>query len=162
MKLSLPFRLSALVPLFVLCTAALPPADTGTRMTHLRFQVVPEPVPVGHVGSTESRFLITNVAQYEQLFGEGRRTIDFNTEWALFYSAGWEPTTGYEANVLDVGYVPETRLLVFTTQLASPGRHCVVNQMLTMPYTLVKFPRPDRRIEGARYVTDDIVVDCRN
>jgi hypothetical protein len=161
MKISIPFRLSALVPLFVLCTAALPPADTSTRMTHLRFQVVPEPIPVGHVGTTEARFLITNVAQYEQLFGEGRITINFETEWALFYSAGLEPTTGYEASVLDVGYVPDTRQLVFTTQLAAPGRNCVVNQMLTMPYTVVKFPRPARRAEGVRYVTDDVVVDCR-
>ena len=157
MKISIPFRLSALVPLFALCTAALPPTDNN--IAHLRFQVLPDPAPVAHVGGAPTRFLITNPLAYQVLFGM-RRDVDFDHEWVFFYSAGLEPTTGYKASVLDVGYVPDSGTIVFTTQLASPGQNCGVGQLFTMPCTLVKFPRPDRRAEGVRYRTDDIVVDC--
>jgi hypothetical protein len=159
MKISHLFPLSALVPLFALMSAVMPPADTGARMTHLRFQPVQE--EIGDAGTTRSLFLITNRTQYEQLFGEHRVIdVNFENEWAFFYSAGWMPSTGYEALVLDVGYMPDTRTLVFTTQLVSPGRNCVQAPMMTKPYSLVKFPRPARTIDFARFMSDDIWVDC--
>jgi hypothetical protein len=159
MKITNLFLLSALVPFFALMSAVIPPEDTAVRMNHLRFAPVVE--DIGDMGATKSLFLIRNRAQYEQLFGE-RRTIDidFENEWACFYSAGWMPTTGYDARVLDVGYMPDASTLVFTTQLVSPGRNCVLAPMLTKPFALVKFPRPARTIDIVRFVADDIWVDC--
>lgn len=159
MKISNLFRLSALVPLFALVSAVLPSDDTSARMTHLR--MTPVPVEVGHTGESRSLFLVTNRAQYEQLFGEQRvMGIDFDNEWAFFYSAGWMPSTGYEALVLDVGYRADINTLVFTTQLVSPGRNCIVLPMMTTPYSLVKFPRPARNVDSVRFLSDDIWVDC--
>jgi hypothetical protein len=159
MKISNLFHLSALIPLFALISAVMPPDDTSARMTHLRFQPVPD--QIGNAGETKSLFLITTRAQYEQLFGEQRSiSVDFNNEWAFFYSAGWMPSTGYEALVLDVGYRADVRTMVFTTQLVSPGRNCVQAPMLNKPYSLVKFPRPPGRVDFVRFMSDDIFVDC--
>ena len=157
MKITLPFHLLAIVPLFFLSTAASPPADVD--MMHLRYHILPNPVPVAHVANLPTRFFVTNAMAYQAVFGT-RRDVDFDHEWVFFYSAGLEPTTGYDARVLDIGYLPDTQTLVATTQLASPGPDCIVEQAITMPCTLVKFPRPDRRAHGAQFFANDVVVDC--
>src|SRR5262249_15628941 len=117
-------------------------------------------IPIGDLGETESMFLITTLAQYEQLFGDGATGVDFKTEWAFFYSAGLEPHGGYEALVEDIAYTPDVQSLVITTQLLSPGANCVVPQIVTKPYMLVKFPKPPGSVGIVRYNQDDQVVAC--
>ena len=158
MKISNLMRFSALIPFFALMSALVPPDDSGGRTVHLRF--VPVADRIGHAGETPLSTLITSRLEYQKLFGEQKCSIDFNTEWAFFYSAGWMPTTGYDADVLDVGYRQDTHALVFTTQLATPGRNCVESPLATKPYSLVKFAIPPGRVDKVRLFIDDIVVSC--
>ncbi len=116
-------------------------------------------VPIGNQGESESLFLITTQAQFQQLFGEEAVGIDFNQDWAFFYSAGVLPTGGYEATVEDVAYTPDVMSLVITTSLVTPGMNCPVAQHLTMPHVVVKFPKP-RPVGVVRIQKDDMVLDC--
>ena len=158
MKMSNLLRFSALIPFFALMSALIPPEDSGGRVVHLRYLPVAD--RIGNAGETPLCTLLTSRLQYEKLFGEQKCSIDFNNEWAFFYSAGWKPTTGYEAQVVDVGYRQDVHMIVFTTQLASPGRNCVESPLATKPYSLVKFAIPPGRVDTVRLLTDDIVVSC--
>jgi hypothetical protein len=132
----------------------------GFPVMHLPITVVPQ--PIGDIGETESLFLITSLAHYQQMFGERATGVDFRTEWAFLYSAGLEPTGGYEAMVTDVTYTPDTGTLVITTSLVSPGMNCAVPQIFTKPYMLVKFPKPPGAVDALVTQKDDQVLDCRN
>ena len=118
------------------------------------------PDTLGSLGDTECLFLITSSAQFEQLFGEGATGVDFKTQWAFFYSAGLEPTGGYEALVADIAYTPDVQSLVITTELLSPGMNCAVPQIVTKPYQLVKFPKPPGQVGMVRVSSENQVVDC--
>jgi len=152
-------RLSALLPLLALCSADVRAARVPTPgVMHLPTTVVSQ--PIGDIGENEELFLITSLAQYQQLFGENATGVDFRRKWAFLYSAGMEPTGGYEALVTDVAYTPDVKTLVITTSLVSPGAGCAVPQIVTHPYTLVSFPKPSGRVGMVRLQKDDQVVDC--
>jgi hypothetical protein len=152
-------RLSALLPLLVLCSADVRPArvqDTG--VVHLPITVLLQ--PIGDMGDNQELFLITTLPQYKQLFGEDATGVDFRRDWAFLYSAGLEPTGGYEAMVADVAYTADVKSLVITTSLVSPGVNCGVPQIVTHPYVLVKFPKPPASVGIVRLQKDDQVLDC--
>jgi hypothetical protein len=132
----------------------------GFPVMHLPVTVVRQ--PIGDIGQTESLFLITTLAHYQQMFGEDATGVDFRTEWAFLYSAGLEPTGGYEAMVTDVTYTPDTNTLLITTSLVSPGMNCAVPQIFTKPYMLVKFAKPPGAVDAVVTQKDDQVLDCRN
>jgi PrcB C-terminal len=153
------FRLSALLPLLVLCSADVHPGHIRSLgVTHLPTTSVLQ--PIGDIGDSEELFLITSLEQYQQLFGEDARGVDFRRDWAFLYSAGIEPSGGYEALVTDVAYTPEVNSLVITTSLVSPGMNCGVPQIVTHPYTLVRFPKPNGPVGMVRLQKDDEVLDC--
>jgi PrcB C-terminal len=171
MKISKLSLSSTLVAALALCSANVIPLNgDGSKpahprpvssVIHLPLATVNIPLDdLGNVGDTQSLFLITTLAEYQQLFGEDARGVDFQTEWAFFYSAGLEPHGGYEALVQDVAYTPDVQSLVITTQLLSPGAGCEVAQIVTKPYMLVKFPKPPGAVGVVRYDSDDQVVDC--
>jgi hypothetical protein len=152
-------RLSALLPLLALCSADVRPAHfRNAGVMHLPTTAVLQ--PLGDMGESEELFLITTRTEYEQLFGEDATGVDFGRNWAFLYSAGIKPTGGYEALVTDVAYTPNTKSLLITTSLVSPGAGCAVPQIVTHPYTLVKLPKPDGRVGMVRLQKDDQVLDC--
>lgn len=158
MKITHLLRFSALIPFVALMSALVPPEDGGGRTLHLRF--VPVADRIVHAGDAPFSTLITSRLQYQKLFGEQKCSIDFNNEWAFFYSAGWMPTTGYDAAVLDVGYRQDAHAMMFTTELASPGRDCVESPIATQAFAFVKFAIPPGRVDAVRVFSDDIVVSC--
>ena len=168
MKISKLSLSSALVAALALCSANLDggsagpahPRPASPEVVHLPLAVLA--TPIGDQGETESLFLITTLAEYQQLFGERATGVDFNTEWAFFDSAGLEPHGGYQASVEDVAYTSDIGRLTITTQLLSPGANCGVAQIITKPYMLVKFPKPPTAVNSVRVDHDDQVVDCRD
>jgi hypothetical protein len=168
MKISKLSLFPALVAMLALCSANVAsvgdhqvnPAHPRKVPSVIHLPVATVDIPIGDQGETESLFLITTQAEYEQLFGEGATGVDFTRDWAFFYSAGLQPHGGYEAGVEDVSYTPDVQSLVITTQLLSPGANCGVAQIITKPYSLVKFPKPPGAVDMVRYNSDDQVVDC--
>lgn len=160
MKISKLPTLSALVSLVALCSAAVSPGLIPVLPPVIHLPAATVDMSIGDLGETECLFLITNHAQYEQLFGEGATGVDFKSQWAFFYSAGLLPTGGYEALVADIAYTPGVESLVITSQLLSPGMNCAVPQVVTKPYILVKFPKPPGEVGMVRLDKADQVVDC--
>jgi hypothetical protein len=160
MKITKLPRLSVLVSLLALCSAGVSPAHIRPLPSVLHLPAAAVEIPIGDLGETECLFLITTYEQYEQLFGEGATGVNFKTEWAFFYSAGLQPTGGYEALVADIAYTPEVQSLVITTQLLSPGMNCAVPQHITKPNLLVRFPKPPGEVGMVRLDKDDQVIDC--
>jgi hypothetical protein len=159
MKITTLFRISAFLPVLVLCGANVQPAHTrpiGPQHLHLT-QVS---LDIGNAGETETLFLITSMAQYQQVFDQEAVGIDFHRNWAFFYSAGFEPTDGYEALVVDAAYTADVSSLVITTTLVSPGTDCAVAQHVTKPYMLVSFPRPSGPGNVVRIQKDNETLEC--
>jgi hypothetical protein len=161
MNLSKLSVLSALCAATLLCGFRVRPAHPRSLDVPMHLPIATVPQDIGNIGETPAFFLITTMAHYEQMFGEDARGVDFSHEWAFLYSAGLEPTGGYEALVDDVVYMPDTGLLVISTTLVSPGANCVVPQIVTKPYMLVKFPQPPGKVVGVRFNPDYQVLDCR-
>jgi hypothetical protein len=163
MKITKLFPLSALASLLALCSASVSPGHARPIPTLMHLPAVAIPVEVGDLGATESLFLITTYEQFDQLFGDGASAaagVDFKSQWAFFYSAGLEPTGGYEALVEDLSYTAGVQSLVITTQLLSPGENCGVAQLVTKPNILVKFQKPPGEVGMVRLQKDDQTVDC--
>ena len=168
MKISKLTLSCAAIGALALCSAKLQgdvvnPGHPRPASTVIHLPIAEIAIPVqdlGEIGNTQSLFLITSLAEYQQMFGERAPSPDFSKEWAFFYSAGLEPHGGYDAIVEDVAYTPDVQSLVLTTQLDSPGAGCVVPQIITKPYVLVRFPKPPGDVDMVRYNHDDQVVDC--
>jgi hypothetical protein len=160
MKLSKLSRISALLPLVLLCGADIHSAQPRLLdgVMHLPMTAIPE--DPSSIPETPALFLVTTLAQYQQLFGEDAVAVDFNRDWVFLYSAGLEPTGGYEAVVSDLAYTPDVQSLVITTTLESPGMNCAVPQIVTKPYSVVKFPRP-AKVGVVRLNPEYEVVDCQ-
>jgi len=167
MKISKLTLSCAAIGALALCSAKLQgdvhPGQPRPASTVIHLPITEIPVPVqdlGDLGNTPSLFLITSLAEYQQMFGESAPSPDFSKEWAFFYSAGLEPHGGYDASVEDVAYTPDVQRLLITTELDSPGAGCGVAQIVTKPYVVVRFPIPPGDVDIVRYHQDDHVVDC--
>jgi hypothetical protein len=125
----------------------------------LDFEVFSDPLGIGDAGAEETRMLIRSASAYERLFGHAPPDeVDFaGGEVVLFYSAGVQPTGGYEAAI---DYVDRRgRVLRVGTRLISPGEDCIVTQALTTPHVLATV-QPERRIRRARWRHVEEVRDC--
>ena len=132
-------------------------AVTGEEL-RLAFTPFEDPEGVGPGSERAVTEVIYSARQYRRLFGHAAPAdVDFRREIVVFYSAGVQPTGGYEATVESVDLRRNT--LAVTTRLSSPGEHCVVTQALTHPYALVKVDRPRRSVR-VRFQSDDVVTDC--
>jgi len=160
MKLSKLFVVPALLPLVWLCAADIHPANPRPfdGVMHLPMTAIPENADT--IPETPALFLVTTLAQYQQLFGEHSTPVDFDHNWVFLYSAGLQPTGGYEAIVADIAYTPDVQSLVITTTLDSPGLNCGVPQIVTKPYSVVMFPRPGK-VGMVRLNPTYEVVDCQ-
>lgn len=97
----------------------------------------------------ELRQILTSAAQYEAVFGHAPPAdLDFEREWAFFYSVGpdWQP--GQQAGVARVRLSDSGRTLLVTTSLEIPGDGC--DAAGGAPQVLVKFARPAERPLHAR------------
>jgi hypothetical protein len=163
MKMSKLSLVPALASVLALCSATVSPGHVRPIPAVMHLPAVALPVDVGDIGQTESLFLVTTYEQFDQLFGEGASAaagIDFKSQWAFFYSAGLQPTGGYEALVEDIQYTAGVQSLVITTSLLSPGQGCAVPQHITKPNVIVKFPKPPGDVGMVRLQKDDQTVDC--
>jgi hypothetical protein len=118
-----------------------------------------DPEGIAATGDGQVTRTISSARQYERVFGHplpdgislrGGRV-------AIFYSAGVQPTGGYEASFERVEV--RGRTLVVTTRLTSPGPNCRVTESLTHPYALATLHRP-RNVTRVRFQSDDTVRDC--
>lgn len=131
--------------------AALTPSASDT----LSFQ--PFTDDVADRAATETRAVIRSARGYQSFFGHAApATVDFSTEWVIFYSAGTRPTGGFDASVLAL--LRSGRSLIAITQLVSPGAGCVTTQATTTPYVLIKFPAAAGT--SARFFKQDRTQDC--
>ncbi len=147
--------LSSVVP-FLLCAAAQVPPPPA----HLKF--VPVEVDVGSQAAREARRLFTTPAQFETFFDQrAPAEVDWDAECVVYYSAGVQPTGGYESRILDVQSTEGGRSLMITTSLESPGPNCVVTEALTRPYVLVRFERPAKQFDVVRFGRADVEIDCK-
>lgn len=112
---------------------------------------------VGQQAATKTRTLIRTARGYQSLFGHAPpASVDFSRDWVMFYAAGTEPTGGYEASFLFLLRSGPT--LIAITQVVSPGPPCVVDDRVTAPYALVKFPAQPGA--SAQFYKNDVVQDC--
>jgi hypothetical protein len=150
----------ALLPLVLLCGADIRASNPRPLdgVMHLPMTAIPE--NANTIPETPALFLVTTLAQYQQLFGEHATPVDFDHNWVFLYSAGLQPTGGYEALVSDIAYTPDVQSLVITTTLVSPGANCAVPQIFTKPYSVVMFPRPGK-VGIVRLNPEYQVLDCQ-
>ncbi len=112
---------------------------------------------VGQQAASRTRTLIRSARGYQSFFGHAPpAAVDFSREWVMFYAAGTEPTGGYQASFLFL--LRSGPSLVAITQLVSPGPLCVVDDRVTTPYALIKFPAQPGA--SAQFYKNDIVTDC--
>jgi hypothetical protein len=105
--------------------------------TSIPFQEFVDPEGVGSADLTPLRVLITHAAQYQRLFGHAPpAALDFRHEAVVFYSAGGEPTGGFNASVTDVRMFGW--LLRVTTHLESTAQGCFVTQAPSHPNVLAR------------------------
>jgi hypothetical protein len=149
------------------CAAELGPSEDvseseaalrGSPQT-IAFEQLTDPEGVGTAAEEETRVLIETAEEYEALFGHAPPAdVDFaGGEVVVFYSAGTQPTGGYEASILSI--TQRGKRLRITTQLVSPGEDCIVTQALTQPYALATFVMP-AGIKRVRFAHEDVVRDC--
>ena len=111
--------------------------------------------------SGEVRKVFTTAEGYQAYFGTAPPSrVDFAKEWVVFYSAGYQPTGGYDTQVRRISVSATGRTLKVTTSLVSPGAGCFVTQAVTRPYIVARFPIPDSNPELVRFYRDDVARDC--
>jgi hypothetical protein len=117
---------------------------------------------IGSAGEAETRKVIKTLAAYATMFGHEppAGTVDFATEWVVFYSAGIQSTGGYTASILQLSRSPSGKTLYVVTSLESPGPGCIVTLALSKPYVLAKLTRPTPKPKKAFYFADDVTYDC--
>ncbi|HXU64448.1 MAG TPA: protease complex subunit PrcB family protein [Polyangia bacterium] len=112
---------------------------------------------VGKQASTKTRTLIRNARGYQSMFGHAPpAAVDFSREWVMFYAAGTEPTGGYQASFLAL--LRNGPSLIAITQLASPNKACLVDDVITTPYALIKFPAQPGT--SPQFYKSDSITDC--
>jgi hypothetical protein len=112
---------------------------------------------VGKQAASKTRTLIRSARGYQSFFGHAPpAAVDFSREWVMFYSAGTEPTGGYEASF--VALLRNGSSLIAITKLVSPGSACVVDDLVNTPFALIKFPAQPGT--SAQFYKSDVVTDC--
>jgi len=116
---------------------------------------------IGSTGQSEARKLFTNDAAYRTYFGHSApKDVNFDTDWVVFYSAGEKTSGSYSAEIKSIGRAAPGLMLSVVTRLVSPGSSCLSAQVLTKPYVLARFARPQTPVSSAKYYSDDLVRDC--
>jgi hypothetical protein len=87
-------------------------------------------------------------------------SVDFSTEWVVFYGAGVRNTGGYTAKVTGLSYSASKRSLIVSTHESSPDADCIVTQALTSPHHVVKVQIPSPRPLSALADHSDDVRSC--
>lgn len=88
-------------------------------------------------------YLITSPEQFRDLWAmigaaEMMPDIDFSAYVVAAVFAGEKPTGGYD---ITVSGVKDADVRTVTVTLAEPGGDCVLTQMITAPYQIIKLPR---------------------
>lgn len=109
----------------------------------------------GEAGKEETRRVFTTAQGYRDYFGHDAPGVNFNTHWVAFYSAGNRPKTGHDVAIRAVSVTADGRVLKITTALLSPGPNCATYPLLTRPYVLVKFRRPQRAVNDTQFSARD-------
>jgi hypothetical protein len=126
--------------------------------TSVAFQEFIDPAGVGAADLTPAHVLITHSAQYLRLLGHAPpAALDFRHEAVVFYSAGEQPTGGFNASVLDVRAFGH--LLRVTTQLESTMDGCFVTPEASHPSVLARLSL-SQRLFVAQFEQQESVRDC--
>jgi PrcB C-terminal len=130
--------------------------DAKTDQPSIPFTVVTDNA-IGFAPAT--RTLIKTAAAYRSFFGHSApSSVNFSTDWVVFYSAGQKNTGGYAASISNITTSLSGVSLKVTTSLSSPGSNCPVTQSLTNPKVLVKFKK--QRTTGLLFYRNDTTRDC--
>jgi hypothetical protein len=122
------------------------------------FQEFIDPGGVGSAGLTPAHVLITRPAQYQRLLGHAPpAALDLRREAVVFYSAGEQPTGGFNVSVLDVRAFGS--LLRISTQLESTLEGCFVTPAPSHPTVLARLSLP-KRLFITLFDQQDSVRDC--
>lgn len=136
-------------------------ADVDDKSDRASLTLTPFTDNTGSRGQTETRVLFTTAASYYNYFGHAApSTVNFATDWVVFYSAGSKSTGGYKASVQRARLSDSGLTIKVTTALESPGANCVTTQAFTKPTALVKFKKPVPRPYYVSYYRNDTVRDC--
>jgi hypothetical protein len=136
-------------------------ADVDDKADRAAIPVTPFTDNIGTRGQTETRVLFTTAASYKSYFGHAApASVNFGTEWVVFYSAGSKNTGGYQASVQRVRLSDSGLTIKVTTSLESPGVGCIVTQAFTKPHQLVKFKKPTPRPFYVSYYRNDTLRNC--
>lgn len=145
-----------------LLVAALAPAGVARAESEPRalpFSIVQDVAVT--IRAPETRKIFTSPPEYTVFFGrQPPSDVDFSREWLAFYAAGPKATGGYEASIDEITLSAEGPTLSVTTSLVSPGRDCVVTQVLSRPAVLVRFQRPDPVPADVRFFSSDTERAC--
>ncbi len=103
--------------------------------------------------------IITSARAYRELFGHDAPGVSFDSEWVVYYSGGFQSTSGHVAKVRSIGYSASEHRLEIVTAFESPGPGCESFAVPELPYALVKFAAP-LEAESVRIFRDDSLRDC--
>ena len=113
---------------------------------------------VGDKAAVERRVLLKTRDAYETFFGHAPpAAVDFARDWVIFYSAGRQPSGGFQAAIHVL--VRSGSRLSAVTRLESPGSDCVVTDAITTPNVLVKF-RAQPATQSVDFSRLDSVRNC--
>jgi hypothetical protein len=149
-------RILSIIPL-VLCVAvalaAQPKKDRPIAFTPFLDEI-------GEAGKQETKQVFTTAESYRAYFGHNAPDVNFDTHWVAFYSAGNRPKTGHDVAIRAVALTADGRVLKVTTSLLSPGPNCATYPLLTKPYALVKFRRPQQKVADTQFSARDTQRRC--
>jgi hypothetical protein len=149
-------RLFSLI-LLILC-GALVPASQPKKDRAIVFAAFMD--EIGDVAKQETKRVFMTAESYREYFGHDAPGVNFNTHWVAFYSAGNRPKTGHDVAIRAVALTADGRVLKITTALLSPGPNCTTYPLLTKPYALVKFRRPQRAVADTQFSARDAERSC--
>ncbi len=100
----------------------------------------------------EAGRIIRTARSFKSFFGfDPSSEFDFSKEWLAFYGAGTRPTAGYLAEIVRIRTTDSGKTLKITARVESPGPDCMVAQVLTRPYMIVRFAIPASQPGTVKY-----------
>ena len=99
--------------------------------------------------------IITTKEEYEALFGQNEPEFDFTKYSIAYIHLGKMNTGGYRVEIVSMEK-KEDKVIIYAKDF-SPGKNCMVTQVITYPMASVYFEKVDLPVE---WEIEPIIEDC--
>lgn len=156
-----PSLLLAVLPLLLGASTTLNPSQAVLTDPHAAAGGVSAPpvmLPMvrvddelGRLSPAEMTLVLKSDREYRAWFGHASPpAIDWRSEWVVFYSGGWQPSSYSRAAILGVELTEGGHALRVSTILIAPYDGGPVGDGPIVPWEMVRIPRPASEIHAVR------------